>query len=371
MSAFDIESYLTHGVEEVVKSIVKTSLFCPAETAFIAKFAAASVKASERRHQKSAQLGTHVPSYLIASIPSRCNLHCAGCYARSLSTCDDGEPVDQMSASEWGRIFAEAQELGVSFILLAGGEPLVRRDVIEEAVKYPEILFPIFTNGTMLTDAYLPLLDKHRNLVPVISIEGGAAQTDGRRGAGIYARVSAVMAELRKKYIAFATSITVTKDNLDEVTDDAFVAGLADQGCKGIIYVEYVPTSAETERLAPTETERGVFAERLSALRERYDKMLFVSFPGDEKDSGGCLAAGRGFFHINSHGGAEPCPFSPYSDISVRDHTLAQALMSPLFTSLRSGNLLTGEHTGGCVLFEKRAQVEALLYGKESEGQNG
>jgi MoaA/NifB/PqqE/SkfB family radical SAM enzyme len=50
--------------------------------------------------------------------------------------------------------------------------------------------------------------------------------------------------------------------------------------------------------------------------------MIFISFPGDEKTSGGCLAAGRGFFHINSHGGAEPCPASPYSDINVRDSSL-------------------------------------------------
>ncbi len=50
--------------------------------------------------------------------------------------------------------------------------------------------------------------------------------------------------------------------------------------------------------------------------------MVFVSFPGDEKSSGGCIAAGRGFFHINSHGG-----------------------------------LLNDDHQGGCVLFEKRDQV--------------
>ena len=89
--------------------------------------------------------------------------------------------------------------------------------------------------------------------------------------------------------------------------------------------------------------------------------MLFVSFPGDEKSSGGCLVAGRGFFHINSHGGAEPCPFSPYSDINVKDTSLRDALKSRLFTTLRSGVMLTGEHSGGCVLFEQRENVEAIL----------
>jgi MoaA/NifB/PqqE/SkfB family radical SAM enzyme len=89
--------------------------------------------------------------------------------------------------------------------------------------------------------------------------------------------------------------------------------------------------------------------------------MIYISFPGDEKASGGCVAAGRGFFHINSHGGAEPCPFSPYSDVNVRTASLREALRSPLFTALRDGNVLTGDHEGGCVLYEKRELVESLL----------
>ena len=89
--------------------------------------------------------------------------------------------------------------------------------------------------------------------------------------------------------------------------------------------------------------------------------MVYISFPGDEKSSGGCVAAGRGFFHINSHGGAEPCPFSPYSDINVRDTSLQAAMKSPLFLALQEEGVLMEEHPGGCVLHEKRTQVESLL----------
>ena len=85
--------------------------------------------------------------------------------------------------------------------------------------------------------------------------------------------------------------------------------------------------------------------------------MIYISFPGDEKSSGGCLAAGRGFFHINSHGGAEPCPFSPYSDINVKDTSLKEALQSELFTALRNSNILADDHIGGCVLHEKNHVV--------------
>ena len=101
----------------------------------------------------------------------------------------------------------------------------------------------------------------------------------------------------------------------------------------------------------------------LSEIRNDYDDMLFISFPGDELEAGGCLAAGRGFFHINSKGDAEPCPFSPYSDINVRNASLRDALKSKLFTALREDSLLTKEHVGGCVLFEHRDRVAQLLNG--------
>ncbi len=70
--------------------------------------------------------------------------------------------------------------------------------------------------------------------------------------------------------------------------------------------------------------------------------------------------------HINSHGGAEPCPFSPYSDVNVKDQPLLEALKSPLFTMLRSGDILLDEHKGGCVLYAKKDEVEAIILGNKA-----
>ena len=100
---------------------------------------------------------------------------------------------------------------------------------------------------------------------------------------------------------------------------------------------------------------------RLFGIRSEIDDMVILSFPGDEKHSGGCLAAGRGFFHINPTGGAAPCPFSPYSDVSLKETPLREVLGSPLFRRLQASDLLQEEHTGGCVLFGKDEQVKAML----------
>ena len=356
----DIQQYLAEGVEAIVKDTLRATLRDPKESLFMARFAAASRKASDRRKKNEAE-GLHIPSYLIASITSACNLHCAGCYSRANHATEDCTPQRQLTAEQWEDIFRQAEELGISFILLAGGEPLLRYDVMEAAGKYPNILFPIFTNGTFLGDRYFRLLDRCRNLIPVISIEGDRELTDARRGEGIYGKVVANMERLQNQGLLFGCSITVTTENLNEVLSDRFVRSLSERGCKAMFYIEFVPVTDEAQHLAPGDTERESIRVGIDRLRLDHPEMVFVSFPGDEKSSGGCLAAGRGFFHINSHGGAEPCPFSPYSDINVAETSLREALNSGLFLALRGNGHLLEDHIGGCVLYEKRALVEELL----------
>ena len=357
---FDIQEYMARGVERVVSDAIKATLKNPRESIFMAKFAAASRVAAKKRRVAEAA-GEHIPPFLIASITSKCNLHCAGCYSRCNHATVDAEPVSQLTSAEWLRIFDEADELGISFILLAGGEPMLRRDIIEAAGRKPGILFPVFTNGTYMDERYFELFDKCRNLIPIMSIEGEREITDARRGDGIYDRLIENMDELHRRGLVYGTSVTVTTQNIREVTSDSFLKKLSDRGCKAVIFVEFVPVTEESQELAPGDPEREYLAGEIERLRMECPEMVFISFPGDEKSSGGCLAAGRGFFHINSHGGAEPCPFSPYSDVNIRDRSLKEAINSPLFVALRSGDILADDHKGGCVLYEKRDQVQSLM----------
>ncbi len=207
---------MTHGTERVVGDIIKATFKNPKESAYMAKFALASRAASQRR-RKAEDAGEHIPPFLIASITSQCNLHCAGCYSRCNHATVDDVPVRQLTSEEWLRIFEEADELGISFILLAGGEPMIRRDIIEAAGKRPNILFPVFTNGSFMDERYFDLFDHCRNLVPIMSIEGEKEITDARRGTGIYDRLIANMDELHRRGLIFGASVTVTTRNIREV----------------------------------------------------------------------------------------------------------------------------------------------------------
>lgn len=356
----NIQEYLTAGAENIIRNLAKASLSNPAQSIFITKFGIASKMASKKRRDAE-KAGEHIPNFLIASITSSCNLHCTGCYARSIHSCADTAYECQLSADEWDSIFEQAEELGINFVILVGGEPMIRRDVIEKAGNRQNILFPIFTNGILIDDAYIKIFKKCRNLIPVFSIEGMEKETDIRRGKGIYQKVLFAMEKMQKEKLLFGSSVTVTKENLEEVMSDAFMKELEARDCKAVFFVEFVPMTPETEFLALEDKERNYMAQQFSELRKKYQDMIFLSFPGDEKASGGCIAAGRGFFHINYRGGAEPCPFSPYSDVNVKETSLREAIHSGLFMKLQNSGTLMKDHAGGCVLYQNREEVESFL----------
>ncbi len=361
---FDLQAYLIKGVDKIVDRSVRAVISNPAQSLYMASFAKSVKKAADYRKAQEDK-GEHIPPFLICSITDTCNLNCAGCYARANNACHDENRKPQLTAEEWDCVFSQASDMGISFILLAGGEPTVRRDVIETAAAHKDILFPVFTNGVLLDDKYFRLFAKSRNLVPMMSIEGGRGATDNRRGKGMYDRLLGNMKRLKAEGLIFGASVTVTTKNMEEVCSAEFLEALANDGCKAVIYVEYVPVGNDDGELAFDDEMRERFEKRFGALRNEHDDMVLVSFPGDEKSSGGCIAAGRGFFHINSSGGAEPCPFSPYSDVNVKDTGLREALHSNLFTALQSGGLLMEEHRGGCVLFEKKDAVEGIIAQKQ------
>lgn len=360
MNNTELTVYMSRAIDQIVTEVLKNTLHHPKETAFLLRYRSGSKKALQKRLAWESR-GQHVPSFLISSITNACNLFCKGCYARANGTCCEERSDPLLTAEEWDSIFCQASELGIGFHLLAGGEPLLRREVLLRAAQHPETIFPIFTNGTMLEPSCLELFDRCRNLIPILSIEGNEAETDARRGKGTYSLLHDKMEMLNQRGILYGCSLTVSKNNLNTVTQPGFIQQLAAQGCRIVLFVEYVPVDESTRDSAFGDAERSLLETRQAALREAFPAQLLLSFPGDEKKMGGCLAAGRGFFHINPSGKAEACPFAPYSDRSLKDHSLIEVLNSPFFARLQNEHLTSGEHIGGCSLFEQRRQVEEIL----------
>jgi MoaA/NifB/PqqE/SkfB family radical SAM enzyme len=359
MNDIDLTSYMSSVADDLVKDVVRSSLTDPKELAFLLRFRR-SVKAANAIREGYEHEGTHVPAFLISSITTSCNLFCKGCYARANGIC--GKPLKtEMSSDDWRSVFAQAEDLGISFNILAGGEPLMRRDVIEAASAMENTVFPVFTNGTLIDGRYMEMFREHRHMIPVLSLEGDRERTDARRGEGTYDGVMSKMSELKANKLFFGLSVTVTKENQEEVLSDGFLNGISERGCRILFLIEFVPADRSLAHLAPDDSSRELFGKRLEEVRRSGHRMMIMSFPGDEVRLGGCIGAGRGFFHINPYGDAEACPASPYSDINLMNSTLKDVLSSPLFAEIRARGMMEGEHKGGCILIEKEAEIARLL----------
>jgi MoaA/NifB/PqqE/SkfB family radical SAM enzyme len=309
-----------------------------------------------RIRQSLAKKGINVPPFMIASITRKCNLKCAGCYAKALENTHSQE----LSTERLNGIIREADNLGVSTILLAGGEPLTRKDILQISANYPSIIFPLFTNGLLIDNDAVSILKQNKNIVPIISIEGKKQATDTRRGKGVFIKAASAMQKLKKAGVVFGVSFTVTKENFDNLTNMEFLKEIYERGAGIFFFVEYIPAQEGSEYLVINQSEREKIPELMQQFRSKIPA-LFIAFPGEEEKFGGCLSAGRGFVHISAEGNLEPCPFAPYSDTSLVNLSLEDALKSEFLRKIRSHPEHLSETKNGCALFENRAFVQSLL----------
>jgi len=283
--------------------------------------------------------GVHVPNFILIDPTSACNLRCKGCWAGEYAKHDtlELELVD--------RIVREAKELGIYWIVMSGGEPFLWPHLIELAGRHSDVAFMLYTNGTLIDDAMADRLLEAGNVSPAISLEGWKANTDARRGAGVFDRVTAAMARLRERGLAFGISLTMTRENVEEVTGDDFIDFLVEQGAMYGWSFHYIPIGRDPNPdMMVTPEQRKYLVNRIDEIRMRRGFPI-ADFWNDGELTRGCIAGGRRYFHITASGDVEPCAFVHITTHNIRDMSLSEVLRTPLFKAFQrrqpfSDNLL-------------------------------
>ncbi len=314
------------------------------------------LKQSARLRSQWMEQGVHVPPIIIFSITNECNLKCQGCYAQSFHQMTNRE----LSDSQMRGIVEQAEELGVSFFVIAGGEPFMRPEILRIMKDFPKMIFMVFTNGVLIDNKMIEQFKKNKNVVPLISLEGNEANTDCRRGEGTFKKIEEIMTQMRKKGIFFGTSLTLTRHSFSTITHPDYIQGLIGTGCKFFLYLDYTPTQAGTEDWVLTDEQHNQVMSFMKSCRSKYPA-LFIGVPWDEIDVGGCLSAGRGFIHINAEGDVEPCPFAPFSNANLKNMSLKKALQSEFLATLRQIPELSKYTGGGCALWKNQEKVASVL----------
>ncbi|HMA05614.1 MAG TPA: radical SAM protein [Methanomicrobiales archaeon] len=349
---------LDESITAVLHQAVKILASRPRLLSFAAGTFVSQKRAASRRRKLSAQ-GIQVPAVMIASITRRCNLSCKGCYMKA----QQREPGPEMTPDQLRTVVAQADDLGISFLVLAGGEPLVRAgEILSLAREFPEMIFGVITNGLLIDKALAENLAARRNIVPIVSFEGLEGETDTRRGAGVYRRLMETCSLLDRAGAFFGCSLTVTRRNHAQVTDEDFIQRMLGAGCRVFAFVEYVPVQEGTEGLVLSGEQRRSL---VGCLREYPDRFpaIFLGFPGDAETFGGCLSSGRGFLHVSATGDLEPCPAAPFSDANLTKMPLREALQSRFLGEIRRHHDRLTETRGGCALWTNRGWVRSVLMG--------
>src|SRR4030042_3099792 len=156
---------MDESIKNIFKSASRIVLKDPAQAYFLLKTVRRQRKAARVR-QKWREGGLRVPPFLFISVTHRCNLKCEGCFPRA----NQRLLTEEMTDGKLKSVIEEAGELGISFIFLVGGEPLVRQGILNITKDFPEIIFPLFTNGLFIDEELLTKLKDQKNVVPVISL---------------------------------------------------------------------------------------------------------------------------------------------------------------------------------------------------------
>ncbi|MCL2531413.1 MAG: radical SAM protein [Oscillospiraceae bacterium] len=292
----------------------------------------------------------NIPFQILFDPTSACNLKCKGCWA------GEYDKHNNLSLAQMDDIVRQAKALGTRMFMLTGGEPLMRADdVLTVARKHRECYFVIYTNATLLTDELVKRVKKCGNITFAISMEGTPESNDARRGKGAYLRSVKAMERLQNTGLLFGISVCYTRDNIAAVTSDAFMQDMIARGVRFGLYFQYMPVGAKADvELIPTPAQREEMYHWLRRTRngKTGNPMFVMDFQNDGAYVGGCIAAGRNYFHINAAGDIEPCVFIHYADSNIREHTLLEALQRPLFQAFYKGQPFCDNHLKPCPMLE-------------------
>jgi len=149
---------------------------------------------------------------VIWNLIRRCNLTCMHCYSISADVNFPGE----LDTAEVMRVMEDLKAFGVPALILSGGEPLLRKDILQIAERAKAMGFytALSTNGTLIDPPLAQRIHDTGFDYVGISLDGlGATHDKFRRKAGAYAASLAALRLCRDLGVKVGVRFTLTQDN--------------------------------------------------------------------------------------------------------------------------------------------------------------
>lgn len=163
-------------------------------------------------HSKGASLG--IPTAGSFELTNRCNFSCKMCYVHGTDC------ADALSAKDWIKLGEQAAQRGTVFLLLTGGEPLLRPDFREiyTAVRRMGIMVSVNTNGYLVDDSMVDFFASYPPMRLNISLYGTSnGEYASLCGVPAFDRVLDNIRKLKAAGIMVKLNASVTPYNCDDI----------------------------------------------------------------------------------------------------------------------------------------------------------
>ncbi len=161
------------------------------------------------------------PRTVDIAITHQCNLRCTYCSHFSSA----GDVGYDLPAEDWRAFFSELEQAAVLRVILQGGEPFARKDILPiiDGIVRHRMRFQVLTNGTLIDDrmaAHVAKTDRCDSIQ--VSIDGSTARThEKHRGEGTFSRAVAGVEILKKHNVDVSVRVTIHRENFRDLPDIA------------------------------------------------------------------------------------------------------------------------------------------------------
>jgi pyrroloquinoline quinone biosynthesis protein E len=217
------------------------------------------------------------PLGLIAELTHRCPLGCPYCSnPLALESRDD-----ELDAGTWSRVFNEAAALGVLHVQLSGGEPGMRRDLVDIAANAREagLSTNLITSGVGITTRTMrDLWEAGLDHVQVSIQDADAVSADriaGYRGA--FQRKHALAAEAVRLGLPLTVNFVVHRANIERISDMVDLALKLKADRIEIAHVQYYGWALKNRAaLMPTVEQVTRAAAEVEELRRKHQGKIVI-----------------------------------------------------------------------------------------------
>lgn len=269
----------------------------------------------------------------IWEITHQCNYGCSYC----IFSCNNKKIENELTTEECIHVIDELSKHNFKHLKITGGEPFLRKDIIE-ILKYAStrLITDISTNASLLTPQKIKLLNELKLKMIHVSLDGNKNEHESVRGNNTYERTIKGLEYLKDSTNKIRIGSVIHFNNQNNLEN--LVIESEKLNAREIIFSIMEPIYNQDKSLVKTISNEQLI-ETINSLKEKYQGRIIVNYNfGKQLNYINKCPAGEKFIFINNFGQISPCTWvyennkNCISKSSLKDKSLDEVMQDESLT---------------------------------------